>query len=253
MSCAQNQPLGGPPVRRAGEAGLPPKPIQGVQFSFQVFPCRANFLLTWPVHPIERIDWPMDLQKLLDNCKKQDPLAWEELVRQFQCRVTRLAFHYLKNAEDARDLTQEIFVRLYSNLESCENEKMLLPWLVRITRNAAIDQLRRRKARPPVSDIPAEDVWTLAHQERTPSERWEIASRKKLVRHCLSRMTFLNRQVIEMKEFQHLSLEEIATRLEVPVGTIKSRSHRARSEFERLLRALLGSSPRRLCDLEDVS
>ena len=194
----------------------------------------------------------MDLQILLNNCKKKDPLAWEELVRQFQSWVSRLVFHYLKDPEDARDLTQEVFVRLYSNLESCENEQMLLPWLVRITRNAAIDQLRRRKARPPARDIPAEEVRTLAHRARTPAKLWEVASRKKLVRHCLSRMTFLNRQVIEMKEFQHLSLEEIAAHLEVPIGTIKSRSHRARSEFKRLLRALLGASPQRLCDLEEL-
>ena len=194
----------------------------------------------------------MNLAELLDSCKQKDPLAWEELVRQLQSRVFGVALHYLRNAEDARDLTQEVFVRLYSNLDSCEHANMLLPWLVRIARNAAIDQLRRRNARPPASDIPAESVFTLAHEARTPAERWEAGSRKRLVHHCLARMTFLNRQVLEMKEIHDLPLEEIAAQLQVPIGTIKSRCHRARLELEAQLRALLGNSPRRLCDLEEL-
>lgn len=195
----------------------------------------------------------MQLQEILDDCKEGDPLAWEALVREFQPRVQGLARHYLGDVEDSLDLTQEVFIRLHLHLGSCSNSEMLLPWILRITRNAAIDQLRRRKARPPLRDIPAEDVHGLAQPGPGPEGYWEAGVCRRLLRYCLSRMTFLNRQVIELKELEELPLEEIAERLEVPVGTVKSRCHRARLELSAQLRSLLGDSPRKLCDLEDPS
>lgn len=193
----------------------------------------------------------MQLEQMLDECKEGDPLAWEALVREFQPRVYGLARYYLKDPEDCRDLTQEVFIRLYDHLDSCTDGEMLLPWIIRITRNAAIDQLRRRKVRPPARDIPAEEAFDLRQSGPNPAEIWEARSCRRLFRYCLSKMTFLNRQVLELKEFEELPLEEIAERLEVPVGTIKSRCHRARQELGTHLRALMGESPRKLCDLEE--
>ena len=93
----------------------------------------------------------MDLSAILRRCREGDELAWEALVRQFQARIYGLAYHFVGNAEDARDLAQETFIRLYQNLALCPDENGFLPWIIRIARNACIDHLRRKKARPPVS------------------------------------------------------------------------------------------------------
>ena len=89
---------------------------------------------------------------LVERCRRGDALAWEQLVRHCQGRVYGLAWHYLRNAEDARDVAQEAFIRVYRQLDAFE-EGRFLAWLLRITRNLSIDQLRRRKVRPPAEDV----------------------------------------------------------------------------------------------------
>ena len=117
----------------------------------------------------------MELPQLLDLVRRGDELAWEAFVRRFQSRVFGLAYHYTAQAEDARDLAQEVFIRIYQNLALVPGEAGCLPWI------------------------------------------------------SLSRM---------IKEIQGLGLEEISAILEVPVGTVKSRSHRARLELAQKLVAV---------------
>ena len=95
----------------------------------------------------------MNLSVILSRCKAGDALAWEALVRQFQSRIYGIAYHYVGNPEDARDLAQEVFVRIYQNLGSSTDEQMFLPWIIRIARNACIDHLRRKRARSQGRDV----------------------------------------------------------------------------------------------------
>lgn len=167
-----------------------------------------------------------------------DELAWEAFVRQFQSRVFGLAYHYTTQAEDARDLAQEVFIRIYENLALIPDEDGCLPWILRITRNACIDHLRRRKARPPLWDLPAEELFDLRSTERNPEDLHFEAARKGLVHRAMQELTDLNREIILLKEIQGLGIEEIAAILGIPVGTVKSRSHRARLELAQALTAV---------------
>jgi RNA polymerase sigma-70 factor (ECF subfamily) len=182
----------------------------------------------------------MDLERLLDLVRTGDELAWEAFVRQFQGRVYGLAYHYAGQAEDARDLAQEVFIRIYQNLSQVPGAEGVLPWMLRITRNACIDHLRRRRARPPLWDLPVEELFHLKAGGLSPEEQQLEAARKGAVHRALRELTELNREVILLKEIQGLSFEEIASMLEVPLGTVKSRSHRARLELAEKLVALGG-------------
>lgn len=183
----------------------------------------------------------MDLDLVLARCKTADPLAWEVLVRTYQSRIYGIAYHYVGNVEDARDLAQEIFVRIYVNLGACADAGMFLPWIIRIARNACIDHLRRRSSRSPRGrDVPVEEIGELADRGNTPEQEWAANSRKRLIHRALQQLTALNREIILLKEIQGLRLEEIASLLKVPLGTIKSRSNRARIELARKLMALSG-------------
>lgn len=161
-------------------------------------------------------------------------------MRQSQARVYSIAYHYLGDAEDARDLAQEIFVRLFRTLDHVDAESFL-PWVIRVARNASIDFLRRRKARPPGQDIVADEMWDLPSQAPSPEERCEEGDRKRLVHRALGRLTDLNREIIILKEIQGLSVQDIASLLGVPVGTVKSRSNRARIELAEAIMALEGN------------
>lgn len=173
----------------------------------------------------------MDLTSLLPLVRLGDPLAWEAFVRAFQGRVYGLAYHYTGQAEDARDLAQEVFVRIYQHLHLLPDEAGCVSWILRITRNACIDHLRRRKARPPLWDLPADELFDLRASDPGPLEQQVAASRKAAVLRALQELTDLNREILLLKEIQGLSLEAIARMLDVPVGTVKSRSHRARLEL----------------------
>ena len=180
----------------------------------------------------------MNLSLILDRCKTGDALAWEALVRQYQARIYGIAYHYVANTEDARDLAQEVFVRIYENLETCTDAEMFLPWVIRIARNACIDHLRRRRARGHGRDIALDQIADLPHRGNTPEQQWADNSRKRLIYRALQELTELNREIILLKEIQGMQLEEIASLLKVPLGTIKSRSNRARIELAQKVMAL---------------
>jgi RNA polymerase sigma-70 factor, ECF subfamily len=176
----------------------------------------------------------MDLEELLERCRRGEDLAWETLVRLYQGRIFGLCLHYVGNPDDARDVAQEVFVKVYRKLRSCPGAEYFLPWLLTICRNACLDHLRRRKARPQTTEI--EKIRFARVKERNPEEQALADSRKGLLYRALQKLTRMNREILLLKEIQGLSLEEISTMLRIPLGTAKSRSHRARLELaEQLL------------------
>jgi RNA polymerase sigma-70 factor (ECF subfamily) len=182
----------------------------------------------------------VDLQQLLVRCRQGDELAWEALVRAYQSRVYGVAFHYLGDGEEAKDLAQEVFVRVYRHLHRCEGADMFLPWLIRISRNACIDHLRRRKIRPALSGTPVDEMPGLPAPGPSPEERRAADARTRLIAQALRRLTALNREVIILREIHGLALEEMASLLHIPLGTVKSRINRARLELAQRVRALGG-------------
>ena len=180
----------------------------------------------------------LDLDAVLHRCRSGDELAWEGLVRSYQSRVYGMAYHYVGNSEDARDLAQDIFVKVYKNLRKCPNANSFLPWLFRIARNASIDHLRRKRARPPSSQVSELDMNSLTDSSNDPEKHWFMEAQRALFERALQMLTRLNREIIILKEIQGLTLEEMSGILNVPIGTLKSRSHRARLELAEKVLAL---------------
>lgn len=178
----------------------------------------------------------MELNRLLDRCRMGDDLAWEVLVRQYQSKIYGLAFHYSGNPEDARDICQEVFVKIYRSLDRLPDTAGFTPWLIRITRNTCIDSLRRMRVRPPGSDLPVTELRYISDSSPDPEKAYSEKSKGKIIRKALDMLSQLNREIIILKEIQGFSLEEISELLQVPLGTVKSRSHRARLDLaEKLL------------------
>jgi RNA polymerase sigma-70 factor (ECF subfamily) len=184
----------------------------------------------------------MDLAMLLERCKAGDELAWEVLVRQFQARVFGIAFHYTGNTEDARDLAQEIFIRIYRHLDLCGDEGMFVPWMICISRNACIDHLRRKKARPAPADVAVEEMVHLRAPGLNPEEHSMADARRQVIHLAFRKLTALNREVILLREILELPLEDIASMLKIPLGTVKSRINRARIELAERVRALAANT-----------
>ena len=159
-------------------------------------------------------------------------------MRRFQGRIYGLAFHYMRNAEEAHDMAQEIFIQIYRKLDSFKDEENLLPWMLRLGRNRCIDRLRRLKTRPPASDVRVEEAPEITDSRPGPEEEFVAGGRRQLLYRALDEMSETNREMILLKDIQGLELSEISRMLRLPLGTVKSRSHRARLELATKVRAL---------------
>lgn len=180
----------------------------------------------------------LDLDTLLERCRRGDDLAWEALVRRFQGRVFGLTLHYLHDRDEARDAAQEAFVKVYRHLGSFREGQAFVPWLLRLARNCAIDRLRRARVRRPPAEAPPEAAAELAGTEPSAQEALLAGARQALLYRALGSLSAINREMILLKDIQELKIEEISELLALPVGTVKTRSHRARLALAREVQRL---------------
>lgn len=166
--------------------------------------------------------------------------AWEELLALYGERVYNLALHFAGSAEDTEDLTQEIFLRLYQNLRSYRGDVPLAGWALRLSRNVCIDHYRRTRRERRGAALSDE---MLAHLPAGDDPQAEAQKRQQLraVYRGLEEMSEDLAEVVLLRDLQGWSLEETAASLEVPVGTVKSRLHRARLELAGRVATMLGA------------
>lgn len=185
----------------------------------------------------------MDDRTLIGRCRQGNELAWETLVTRYQARVCSVAFTYTGSEEEALDVAQEVFVRVWQRLETCREPDRFAGWLLQIARNACLDHLRRRRARPPAQDLAADELTFLADAGARPDEDLEQSDRRHVIELALQRLSVINREAILLKDIQGLPLEEMAAMLDLPLGTVKSRCSRARVELARVVSGMLGAGP----------
>lgn len=154
-------------------------------------------------------------------------------MRQYQARVFGLAYHYLRDREEARDVAQEAFIRIHRNLDGFETGGNFAAWALRITRNCAIDRVRHLQARAPLDGARVEDLVPVADTSTAPDVDAIESERRRLLYRALELMSEVNREMILLKDIHGLQQREIADMLSLPLGTVKTRSSRARVELAR--------------------
>ncbi len=182
--------------------------------------------------------------QLVRRCMDGDSGAWAEMVRTHHKRVYALCYRFTGNAADAEDLTQEVFLKIYSNLAGFDAARGSLPvWIAAMTRNLLVDNFRRTRNLRATASL--DDGWNSA-EELKPLDRltsaWpsphEVAARKeleKMVQNALTQVSVDLREAVILRDLQDLDYKEIAQVLEIPEGTVKSRISRGRAELARLL------------------
>ena len=178
-----------------------------------------------------------DLGPLIARCRAGDDPAWETFVRRFQGRVFGLACTYVTNRDEAADLAQDIFVRLFETRGRWPGGPEFLPWMFQVARNRAVDFLRRRQSRRVSASVDLDDAPPLADASDDPEMRAIAASRRAQLGAALRRVSALAREVLLLRHVHGLSIDETAAALGVPIGTVKSRANRGRSELARILGA----------------
>lgn len=175
-----------------------------------------------------------------------DMRAFEELVQRHQRRANTVAYGIVRSAEDAREVTQDAFLRVHRHLKDFEGGASFSTWLYRIVYNLSIDLIRRRSPGRAVefedhTDLTgAPDEWLPARGELDPFAALDRARLVEAMQRCLDELPPHHRTAIVLREVEGLSYEEIAEAMEVPKGTVMSRLFHARRKMQKMLREHFG-------------
>jgi RNA polymerase sigma-70 factor (ECF subfamily) len=189
--------------------------------------------------PLE-IDW----SQVVRSCMDGDPGAWAELVRTHHRRVYGLCYRFTGNPTDAEDLTQDVFLKVYSNLSSFDTMRgSLQVWITTLTRNLLVDNFRRTRNQRATSSL--DDGWEnteelkpidrLTARDPSPHESAARQELAKMVQNALALVSIELREALILRDLQDLDYKDIAQVLGIPEGTVKSRISRGRAELARLL------------------
>jgi RNA polymerase sigma-70 factor (ECF subfamily) len=182
---------------------------------------------------------------LVRRCIASDAAAWEEIVQRYHRRIYNVCYRFAGDAENAQDLTQEVFIKMYRTLNTYDSGKgAFMTWVTTITRNLLVDHFRKSKGDRITDSL---DSTASEHEDSQPLGE-QIADRglppdaavqsretREMVHFALQKLSPELREAVILRDLQDMDYREIATALRVPEGTVKSRINRGRAELARLL------------------
>jgi len=182
---------------------------------------------------------------IVRRCISGDAAAWQEIVQRYHRRIYNICYRFAGSADDAQDLTQEVFIKMYRTLTSYDVERgAFMTWITTITRNLLVDHFRKSKQDRITDSLDAtpsehEDSTPLVEQIQDkslpPDSRVQSRETGETVHRALQKLSPDLREAVILRDLQDLDYREIATVLKVPEGTVKSRINRGRAELARLL------------------
>lgn len=182
---------------------------------------------------------------LLRRCLAGDAAAWERLVEQNNRRIFNLCYRFTGSRDEAEDLTQEVFIRMYRTLSSYDVQRgAFTTWVTTVTRNLLVDHFRKRKMDRMTESLdagsgPEEEGLSLAEKLAdggvAPDRHVGRRETQELVQKALEKLSPELREAVILRDLQDMDYREIAQALNVPEGTVKSRINRGRTELARLL------------------
>jgi len=182
---------------------------------------------------------------LVRRCVAGDATAWEDIVRHLNRRIYNICYRFTGSADDAQDLTQEVFIKVYRTLDSFDVEKgSFMTWVTTVTRNLLVDHFRKSKQdriTDSLDNTGSDDEDTLplsdqlADKGPSPDARVHRRETQEMVQRALQKLSPELREAVILRDLQDMDYKDIALALKVPEGTVKSRINRGRVELARLL------------------
>jgi len=186
---------------------------------------------------------PEAIETLIERCLQGDQTAWDAIVRMYWRKVFYVAYKFVGRHEEAEDLAQEIFLKIFKSLDTFDRRANFQTWLISVSRNLCIDHYRSvRKERATIDRaVDASDL-APASSDPGPMAALEQRDRLTLLRDALAVLPAALRTAVMMRDIHELSYQDIADRLGLPEGTVKSRINRGRAELARQVRKLRGEN-----------
>jgi RNA polymerase sigma-70 factor (ECF subfamily) len=182
------------------------------------------------------------IEALIQRCLSGDQLAWEAIVRQYRRKVFNVAYKFVGRHDEAEDLTQDIFLKVFKSLDTFDRRANFQTWLISVSRNLCIDHYRSvRKERETIDrDVDSTEVSPPSVGIPSQLAALEQRDRVELLREAMASLPATLRTAVLMRDIQECSYHEIAEKLKLPEGTVKSRINRGRTELARQIRKLRG-------------
>jgi len=176
-------------------------------------------------------------EKMVERCLQGDDAAWETVVSSYAKRIYNLTYRYTGRRDEAEDLTQEIFIRVYQNLKSfCSDSGSFQGWIMKVGRNLIIDQYRRtRRFQQSAGTEEMESMNLKDEKVPSPQRGVEQTEASRFLREGLQALSPELKEAIILRDLEGLAYQEIAEFLGIPEGTVKSRINRGRLELAKLL------------------
>lgn len=185
---------------------------------------------------------------LVRRCVTGDAGAWEEIVQRYHRRIYNVCYRFAGTSEDAQDLTQEVFIKIYRTLNSYDVERgAFMTWVTTMTRNLLVDHFRKTKQDRVTDSIDSvssehEDAMPLSEQIEDqgapPDAQVQSREAREAVHEALGKLSPELREAVILRDLQDMDYRDIAAVLKVPEGTVKSRINRGRAELARLLQRI---------------
>jgi len=184
-----------------------------------------------------------DEAELVKRCAKGDTEAFGRLVTHYEDAIFNLVFRMVGNREDARDVTQEVFIRAFRSIGLFEGRSRFGTWLYSIAVNQSITERRRRALASRTGEVPmsalarddGEAAYDPAGEGPAPSDRLDSEETRRAVEEAIAELPEEHRAVVVLRDIHGLDYRGISEALRCSRGTVKSRLHRARAELKRKL------------------
>jgi RNA polymerase sigma-70 factor (ECF subfamily) len=173
--------------------------------------------------------------QLIPLCIGNEADAWEELVRRHRRRVFNIAYQLVGRFDEAQDLTQDLFLKIYGALRRYDTSRNFVFWLTKITKNLCIDHYRQRRRERELFSESDEVLKVLESVRGNPYTRVRQLEKAEFLRRGLETLSPDLREAVVLRDIQELTYDEIAQKLQIPEGTVKSRINRGRTELARVL------------------
>lgn len=184
---------------------------------------------------------PLDEPNLLKRIAQQDEKAFEALYDQYAKLVYSLILSVVKKQSDAEDILQEVFLQVWAKASTFDAAKgNVYGWLITLARNRAIDRIRSKVFQKQHQEISVDEPGTIPHTtESNPLDALVVEERAQLVKNALQQIPAEQREVIEIAYFSGYSQSEIANKLNLPLGTVKTRMRQGMKKLHIFLKERL--------------
>lgn len=184
--------------------------------------------------------------ELVKRARNKDPKAFERLLKKYRKSVYYMLLKMVNNADDAEDLTQEAFAKAFNSLMKFDSKYAFSTWLFRIATNNCIDFIRKKRVKTVSIDTPYSNSdgdtysFDIKDPDENPDDLMLRKQRKEYLSVAVGKLPAKYQKLVELRYFKEFSYEEVATELDLPLGTVKAQLFRARELLSQELKHMQG-------------